>query len=135
MTASRVADATLPPDVAVHARGLGVKYSLRFTRKTTMRQSFSRLLTRERGEREFWALRDVEIRLVHGESLAVIGPNGAGKSTLLQALAGIITHRRGRSTSAARSRACSSSAPDSTRSSPAATTSCSPGRSWASTAR
>lgn len=95
MTTARVADATLPSDVAVHARGLGVKYSLRFTRKTTMRQSFSKMLSRERGEREFWALRDVEIRLVHGESLAVIGPNGAGKSTLLQALAGIITPSEG----------------------------------------
>ena len=95
MTAAPIAGATLPWDVAVHARGLGVKYSLRFTRKTTMRQSFSRLLSRERGEREFWALRDVELRLVHGESLAVIGPNGAGKSTLLQALAGIITPSEG----------------------------------------
>jgi ABC-type polysaccharide/polyol phosphate transport system ATPase subunit len=95
MTDTRVADAALPPDVAVRARGLGVKYSLRFTRKTTMRQSFSKLLSREGGDRAFWALRDVDIKLVHGESLAVIGPNGAGKSTLLQALAGIITPSEG----------------------------------------
>jgi ABC-type polysaccharide/polyol phosphate transport system ATPase subunit len=95
MTTTQVADATLPEDVAVLARGLGIRYSLRFTRKTTMRQSFTRLLSRERGEKEFWALRDVDLRLVHGESLAVIGPNGAGKSTLLQALAGIITPSEG----------------------------------------
>ena len=44
---------------------------------------------------DFWALRDVSFRLVHGESLAVIGPNGAGKSTLLQVLAGIITPSEG----------------------------------------
>jgi homopolymeric O-antigen transport system ATP-binding protein len=95
MTATPVADATLPPDVAVHAKGLGIRYNLRFTRKTTMRQTFSKLLSRQSGERAFWALRDVDIRLVHGESLAVIGPNGAGKSTLLQALAGIITPSEG----------------------------------------
>jgi ABC-type polysaccharide/polyol phosphate transport system ATPase subunit len=76
--------------VAIDVRDLGVQYSLRFTRKTTLRQSFSQLLSRDRGERSFWALQDVSFRLVHGESLAVIGPNGAGKSTLLQALAGII---------------------------------------------
>ena len=71
-------------------RDLGVKYNLRFTKKTTLRQSFSELLRRGEGAKDFWALRDVTFRLVHGESLAVIGPNGAGKSTLLQVLAGII---------------------------------------------
>ena len=44
---------------------------------------------------EFWALRHVSFKLVHGESLGVIGPNGAGKSTLLQVLAGIIQPSEG----------------------------------------
>lgn len=81
---------------AIDVQGLGVKYSLRFTRKTTIRQSFANLTRRgEPRDREFWALRDVTFRLVHGESLAVIGPNGAGKSTLLQALAGILVPSAG----------------------------------------
>jgi ABC-type polysaccharide/polyol phosphate transport system ATPase subunit len=75
----------------ISVRDLGVKYSLRLTRKNTMRQSFTNLLRRRDGPREFWALQGVNFKLVHGESLAVIGPNGAGKSTLLQVLAGIIT--------------------------------------------
>ena len=75
---------------AVDAHGLGVRYSLRFTRKTTVRQSFQHALRRHRGPTEFWALQDVTFRVAQGESLAVIGPNGAGKSTLLQVLAGII---------------------------------------------
>jgi lipopolysaccharide transport system ATP-binding protein len=48
------------------------------------------MLRRGEAAKDFWALRDVTFRIVHGESLAVIGPNGAGKSTLLQVLAGII---------------------------------------------
>jgi ABC-type polysaccharide/polyol phosphate transport system ATPase subunit len=77
-------------DPAIDARGLGVRYNLRLTRKTTVRGTFSNMLQRRDGPTGFWALDDVTFRLEHGESLAVIGPNGAGKSTLLQVLAGII---------------------------------------------
>jgi ABC-2 type transport system ATP-binding protein len=81
---------------AIDVRDLGVRYSLRFTRKTKMRTTFTNLFRRPRNaETSFWALRGVTFRVVHGESLAVIGPNGAGKSTLLQVLAGIITPSSG----------------------------------------
>jgi lipopolysaccharide transport system ATP-binding protein len=52
-------------------------------------------LLRRRRE-DFWALRDVSLRLCRGESLGVIGRNGVGKSTLLRVLAGIIVPDRGR---------------------------------------
>jgi homopolymeric O-antigen transport system ATP-binding protein len=79
---------------AIQTREIGVKYSLRFTRKTTLQRSFVNLFKHEPAD-DFWALRDVTFKLVHGESLAVIGPNGAGKSTLLQVLAGIISPSEG----------------------------------------
>jgi ABC-type polysaccharide/polyol phosphate transport system ATPase subunit len=79
---------------AIDASGVGVRYSLRFTKKTTVRQSIGQMFARESAE-PFWALRDVSFGLVRGESLAVIGPNGAGKSTLLQVLAGIILPSEG----------------------------------------
>jgi len=95
-------DRTTPPAAnlaapfAIDVRNLGVRYNLRFTRQTTLRHTFSRLLDPEATSiRHFWALREVTFQLVHGESLAVIGPNGAGKSTLLQALAGIVTPSEG----------------------------------------
>jgi ABC-type polysaccharide/polyol phosphate transport system ATPase subunit len=80
---------------AIDVQGLGVRYSLRLTKKNTLRQTLASIGRRSDGDRTFWALRGVSFRLVHGESLAVIGPNGAGKSTLLQALAGIITPSEG----------------------------------------
>ena len=86
---------TITDRVALDVADLGVKYSLQFTRKTTMRSSFSRLTQRNKGDRSFWALKDVNFQVRHGESVGVIGPNGAGKSTLLLVLAGIIQPSEG----------------------------------------
>jgi ABC-2 type transport system ATP-binding protein len=80
---------------AIEVENLGVKYNLRFTKKTTIRETFSRMAKRESGEKDFWALRNVRFNITSGESLGVIGPNGAGKSTLLQVLAGILMPSEG----------------------------------------
>ncbi len=101
MSVEPATEAAAPPPIAhrrgapaIQATGIAVRYSLRFTKKTTIRQSIAQVFTREALE-SFWALRDVSFGVERGESLAVIGPNGAGKSTLLQVLAGIILPSEG----------------------------------------
>lgn len=44
---------------------------------------------------EFWALKDVNIKIEQGESVAFIGLNGSGKSTLLKTIAGVLKPAKG----------------------------------------
>jgi lipopolysaccharide transport system ATP-binding protein len=44
---------------------------------------------------EFWALKQINFNLEHGESLGLIGPNGSGKTTLLKLIARVMKPDRG----------------------------------------
>jgi lipopolysaccharide transport system ATP-binding protein len=87
-------------DFAIEARGLGKCYSLYQRPADRLKQL---LWGRwHRYDREFWALRDIELAIRPGEVIGVVGRNGAGKSTLLQMVCGTLQastgelHVRGR---------------------------------------
>lgn len=96
-------------DIALRAVGLGKMYRIGGERlpyhtiRETLVQMARRPIERIRHpgsathfSQEFWALRDVDLSVEHGEVLGVIGRNGAGKSTLLKVLSHITEPTEGR---------------------------------------
>lgn len=59
-------------------------------KKRTVYENIIGLFQGNYGFEEFWALRDIDFTVKHGETFGVIGPNGSGKSTLLKILAWVL---------------------------------------------
>jgi ABC-type polysaccharide/polyol phosphate transport system ATPase subunit len=88
--------------LALRAEGLSKLYRLgEHERYQALRDTLARALTepwtllRREKEETFWALKDVDLEVKHGEVLGLIGRNGAGKTTLLKILSRITRPSRG----------------------------------------
>src|SRR5213594_1407992 len=89
-------------EIAISARGLSKRYAIgQQERENALRNVIGpilrapwKLLEREKKEK-FWALKDVDLEVKHGEVLGLIGRNGAGKTTLLKILSRITRPTKG----------------------------------------
>ncbi len=80
-------------DQVIVARGVSKRYVHNSGRATSLKEFL--LGNPKPPSGEFWALKDVDLSIGHGETVGLIGPNGAGKSTTLKVLAGIIRPTHG----------------------------------------
>lgn len=84
-------------EVAIHVSNLSKCYQIYDTPRDRLKQFLlPRLsLSEKRYYREFWALRDISLKVHRGETLGILGRNGAGKSTLLQIICGTLAQTDG----------------------------------------
>ena len=65
--------------------------------KQMVKQPLWRLFgkTARKNDREFWALKNISLKVKKGETVGIVGRNGAGKSTLLQLICGTLAPTAG----------------------------------------
>lgn len=90
-------------DTVIDIAALGKRYTLSHQHRPDSLKSWLASMVRPTsgtnangGREDFWAIRDVSLRVGQGECLALVGKNGSGKSTILKILARVIPPTRGR---------------------------------------
>jgi ABC-type polysaccharide/polyol phosphate transport system ATPase subunit/SAM-dependent methyltransferase len=82
----------------LEAHGVSKRFVLRHNPSGELKTRVLGLLHRDRRQRteDFWALRDVTLRVARGDAVGLVGRNGSGKSTFLKLVAAIHRPTSGR---------------------------------------
>lgn len=76
-------------DVMIEVENLGIEFYRSRRRNLSLREMV--FLGRNTAPKAtFWALKDVNFTVGHGEAVGLVGSNGTGKSTLLKTIAGVL---------------------------------------------
>ena len=80
----------------VEINHVSMRFNLATERTDTLKEYFLKLMSGKLLFNEFFALRDINLKILRGDSVALIGVNGSGKSTLLKTIAGVMYPSEGK---------------------------------------
>ena len=85
-------------DVVIELKDVSLKFKLQREKTPSLKEFIIKFLTRKVSYVDFYALKDINLKVKRGESVGIIGRNGAGKTTLLRVIAGIYKPTSGKVT-------------------------------------
>lgn len=74
---------------AVEVHDVSMRFNLAKEKVDSLKEYFVKKLKGQHQIDEFYALKDVSLKIEKGDSYAIVGSNGSGKSTLLKIISGI----------------------------------------------
>ncbi|HEY4563684.1 MAG TPA: ABC transporter ATP-binding protein [Thermoanaerobaculia bacterium] len=82
-------------DLSIRLDGVSLCYRLAKQRIPSFKEYAIHFLRGSLAYEQLWALRDLDLTVLRGETLGIIGRNGAGKSTLLKVISRVLKPSRG----------------------------------------
>ena len=82
-------------EILIDVKNVSMLFRLPAEKIDNLKEYFIKFVKRKIKYKDFWVLKDINLQVRRGESLALIGRNGAGKSTLLRLIAGIMEPAKG----------------------------------------
>lgn len=81
--------------IVVDVNNVSVRFNLATEKIDNLKEYCIKLIKKKLMFQEFFALKDINFKVVRGESWGIIGKNGSGKSTLLKLICGILKPYKG----------------------------------------